>query len=216
MKFELTSSDYIEYLEQTAVILNENRDVVTELDSLLGDGDHFVNLYSGYEKILADSDKLKSLPIPETLKNIGMILLSGVGGSSGLLYGSAYIACSKCLSSYASINDENFEIFIESMVNEIKKRGQVNPGDKTMLDSLFQALEAYKLAKDDEIIERLKSFKTGAINGMNETKPMIAQKGRGRYHTNKGVGIIDAGAMTMALQLESLANYIIRKIERES
>lgn len=215
MKFTITTSDYLTYFENTAKILMNNHKRVTELDSLLGDGDHMVNLYSGYEKVLTEKQQLIQLSFPEMLKKIGMIILSGVGGSSGLLYGSAYIACGKKFETYTDINQDNFEYFIQCMMDEIIKRGQVKPGDKTMLDSMFKALEAYKESSDCLLNERINRFKKGAIQGMYDTEIMSAQKGRGRYHATKGVGIIDAGAMTMALQMESLSDFILSKIESE-
>lgn len=215
MKFDITPSEYIDYFIKTAKILDDNRDYVTELDSLLGDGDHMVNLYSGYVKVLEQSDILRQLPLSEMMKKIGMLILTGVGGSSGLLYGSAYIACAHSLSGSTSLNQNNFEDYMVTMLNEIKKRGQVNPGDKTMLDSLNQAIVSYQLEENGTLLDKLQAFKKGAHQGFIDTKMMIAQKGRGRYHATRGIGILDAGAMTMDLQLENLADTIIRKIESE-
>ena len=215
MKFNIAPSDYMDYLEETMRVLEEKKDEVTDLDSQLGDGDHWVNLHSGFEKVLNQSEMLRASLLPDMLKKIGMTLLSGVGGSSGLLYGSAYIAIANALSSSDSINQDNFEVFIETMILEIQKRGQVRPGDKTMLDSLYEAMLEYKKS-DGGLKKKIEAFKQGAQNGMLSTKDMIAQKGRGRYHAKKGVGIVDAGAVTMTIQMECLANYILSKIEREN
>lgn len=215
MSFTIESKDYLDYISDAMNRLEVERDRVTELDSQLGDGDHMVNLSGGLEKVLAEKNILSTLSFPNMLKRIGMILLQGVGGSSGLLYGSAYIYASKVMIDEESLNDRNFLKFIVALNDEIMKRGQVKPGEKTMLDSLNEAIEMYQKIKSGTELERMSAFKAGAKQGMFNTEQMAAQKGRGRYHATKGLGIIDAGAMTMAIQLESLADTIIAKIESE-
>ena len=215
MSFKFGSKDYLNYLEYALERLNVDRERVTELDSQLGDGDHMVNLSGGLEKVLQEKELLSTLSFPDMLKKIGMILLQGVGGSSGLLYGSAYIYASKAMTLQSELNEDNFEKFVTALNDEIMKRGQVKPGEKTMLDSLSEALEYYKKSEGSSLSERILAFKEGALKGMLETENMIAQKGRGRYHLNKGVGIIDAGALTMCIQLGCLSDKIIHKIESE-
>lgn len=215
MCFKIESKDYLDYISEAMIRLEVKRDLVTELDSQLGDGDHMVNLSGGLEKVLEEKEVLSELSFSNMLKRIGMILLQGVGGSSGLLYGSAYIQASKIMLNEENLNEGNFQRFVTSLNDEIMKRGQVKPGEKTMLDSLNEAIETYKSCESGTEVERMLAFKAGAIQGMLNTESMAAQKGRGRYHATKGMGIIDAGAMTMAIQLECLADIIIEKIESE-
>ena len=55
------------------------------------------------------------------------------------------------------------------------------------------------------------SVKQAAIDGALLTKDMEAIKGRAYYQSNKGVGHLDPGAMTMAYQIETLMDYISTK-----
>ena len=93
------------------------------------------------------------------------------------------------------------------------KRGKTEPGQKTMIDSLYSALEAYKKAIEDGVDEKqiIEKFIQGAKDGAEATKEMQAVKGRASYRTDKGVGHLDPGAVTMSMQLESIGNTILNK-----
>ena len=113
-------------------------------------------------------------------KKVGMTLFSAVGGSSGALYGSGYIAMSKACKDIDALDIHSFYTTYEAMLKEMMKRGKTEPGQKTMIDALYSALVAYKKAIDQ---------------GLEE----------------KGVGHLDPGAVTMAMQLESIGNLILNK-----
>ena len=95
MGFQLTASDYMEYIERAYQKIHENQDYVTQLDLATGDGDHWSNINMGFEKLVQEANRLKTLSISEELKEIGKIMMSVIGGSSGVLYGSAYLAAAK-------------------------------------------------------------------------------------------------------------------------
>lgn len=100
-----------------------------------------------------------------------------------------------------------------AMLVEMMKRGKTEPGQKTMIDSLHNALKAYKESLDANKSEKetIEAFIQGANDGAQATRDMKAVKGRASYRTDKGVGHLDPGAITMAMQLESLGNYILNK-----
>lgn len=93
----------------------------------------------GFENVLAAFDDLEKLPIDALLKKVGMILMSKVGGSSGILYGGAYIAASKALAGKVEMGWEDICLSLEAMVNDMMERGKAKPGYKTMIDSLYPA-----------------------------------------------------------------------------
>ncbi len=210
MDFQLNSEDYVSFIKNAYKKINENKDYITELDSATGDGDHWVNINMGFEKLDSMSEELKPLSLKEMFNKIGMTMMSVIGGSSGVLYGGAYIAASKLLDGKEFIDKQTLKDILKAQIESMMKRGNAKPGDKTMIDTLHCALEALeKNIDNDDIKSVVTSFKEGAIYGANSTKDMPASKGRATYQTDKGVGHLDPGAVSMSFQLEELADYIL-------
>ena len=211
MAFQLTSKDYVEYIKNAAKIIADNKDYVSELDAATGDGDHWANINMGFEKLVSSQEELANADIFNCFKQIGMLMMNTIGGSSGVLYGSAYIAAAKVLKGRETLNEGNLCDVLEAMVNGIMARGNAKPGFKTMIDALYPAVEAYKeqLAKGSDDKTTLEAVKQAAIDGAENTKNMEAVRGRAYYQANKGVGHIDPGAVTMSYQVAALVDYII-------
>ncbi|MEL7609097.1 MAG: dihydroxyacetone kinase subunit DhaL [Bacillota bacterium] len=210
MTFHMTVSDYVDYLLAAGAEIEKNGDFITALDAKTGDGDHWVNLNAGFLKLASIADELRALPLPEMLKKVGMTLMSAIGGSSGVLYGSGYIAAAKALKDAEKLDAESLLTLLDAMLHAIMDRGKAQPGWKTMIDSLYEGVAAYRVAlergEDDK--KALKALKQGAHDGMERTRQMEAVKGRASYQANKGVGELDPGAVTMYLQLACLCDFI--------
>ena len=89
--FQIYKEDYLRYLTKAAGVIRENKEYITELDSATGDGDHWLNLTIGFEKLLEKSKEWEGATYQELFRNIAMTMMSAMGGSSGVLYGSAYL-----------------------------------------------------------------------------------------------------------------------------
>lgn len=213
MEFIIDTNDFIAYFQITKEVIAGQKDYVTELDSTTGDGDHWVNVNMGFEKITALSDELKDMNLSDMFKKVGMTMYSAVGGSSGALYGSGYMAASRACAGKDVLDIHTLYEMYEAMLQEIMKRGKTESGQKTMIDALHQALVSYKEALDKGMSEQevIEKFIEGAKVGAESTKDMEATKGRASYRTDKGVGHLDPGAVTMAMQLECMGNYILNK-----
>lgn len=200
----------IEMFEEIANKIESEKDYITELDSILGDGDHWVNINKGYQKILSMKDQLAEMSFDELFKSVGMNIMSTVGGSSGILYGDAFMKASTVLKDVEDIDLKKGHEFLEVALNTMMSRGKAQPGDKTMIDPLHVVVmsfgEALKVGSSKEDISRVIS--KAAEQGMLDTKDMAARKGRATYREDKGVGYIDAGAATMCYQLDILGQYI--------
>lgn len=209
----ITSGDYVAYLNRAAARISESRDYVTELDAATGDGDHWVNLNMGFEALTEAGEELRALPICETLKRIGMIMMSKIGGSSGILYGGAYLAAARAVAGKETLDMEGLCLVLTGMVEDMMSRGKAEPGFKTMIDSLYPAAEAFRLAleagEDDRTV--LERVKTAAEEGAESTRQMEARKGRASYMLSKGAGHLDPGAVTMSLQIGCLCDFLIEK-----
>ncbi len=207
----LSSIDIVNVLESIAEKINGEKDYITELDAILGDGDHWVNMNKGYQALIGKFEEMRQMSPAEVFKTIGMTLMSSIGGSSGVLYGSAFIQAHKVLTGNVDIDLQTGYSVMEACLEAIMNRGKAKPGDKTMIDPLSDAVKAYRLALDKNLDAQacMSSVVAAAQVGMESTKDMVAMKGRATYQTNKGVGHIDAGAVTMFYTIEGFGSYVM-------
>lgn len=210
MGFRLTAADYVEYIKRAYALIHDKGDYVTELDLATGDGDHWSNINMGFESLVKDIDSLAAMNISDELKEIGKIMMAVIGGSSGVLYGSAYLAAAKAVQTKEALGRQELYDVLEAMLNAIVSRGQAKEGFKTMLDSLAPAVKEYKAClehnyDDQTLCERVKK---AAVDGAENTKNMEAVRGRATYQANKGVGHLDPGAVTMSYQIITLMDYV--------
>lgn len=176
-------------------VIAKNAEEVTELDQVLGDGDHVTNLQRGLDALNQQADEIAKLEWAPAIQKIGMTLLSTMGGASGSLFGTLFISMSKALSGKSEFNQQQFaEVFLAG-VEAVKKRGKAEAGEKTMLDTLIPVAGSMVqgIAMDD--------ICSVAIVGMESTREMKATKGRASYLEDKSIGHIDAGARTSQLMI---------------
>lgn len=214
MTFEINSRDYMEYIKLVCQKIADSKDYITAIDAATGDGDHWVNMNMGFSSIASSAETLSSLSISEMFKQIGKKFISVVGGSSGILYGSAYLEAAKITVGVDTLNSEILCNVLECMANSIMMRGNAKPGDKTMLDAICPAVQTFKmgLMEQTDLTLLLPAVKQAAIDGAESTKKMVAVKGRAYYQVDKGMDCIDPGAVTMSYQISILMDYILQHI----
>lgn len=214
MGFQLTSKDYVEYIKLAYEKIHASGDYITELDAATGDGDHWANIDSGFGKLNEIAGSLAEMTLFEEFKQIGKTMMSVIGGSSGVLYGSAYLAAAKTLKEKETMGNEELCGVLSAMLEAIMSRGNAKPGWKTMIDSLHPAVECYKACVAEGVSEEetLKKVRQAALDGAESTKGMEAVRGRATYQADKGVGHLDPGAVTMSYQIETLADYVLSKL----
>lgn len=210
MGFQLTSKDYADYIRKAYEFIHANGDYITALDSATGDGDHWININMGFEKLVEVAEELEQKSVFEEFKQIGTIMMSVIGGSSGVLYGSAYLAAAKVLKDKETIGNEELCQVLDAMLQAIMSRGNAQKGWKTMIDCLAPAVECYQACIALEFDEKTTcdKVKQAAIVGAESTKAMEAVRGRATYQANKGVGHLDPGAVTMSYQITTLMDCV--------
>jgi dihydroxyacetone kinase-like protein len=213
MGFQLTSKDYADYIRKAYALIHKNGDYITDLDSATGDGDHWTNINMGFESLVEAADELENKSVFEEFKQIGTIMMSVIGGSSGVLYGSAYLAAAKVLKEKETIGKEELFQVLEAMLQAIMSRGNAQVGWKTMIDCLAPAVDCYRecLANNEDECTLAEKVKQAAIDGAQRTKEMEAVRGRATYQANKGIGHLDPGAVTMSYQIATLMDCVIEK-----
>ena len=175
-------------------------DELTALDQAVGDGDHGVNMKRGFEAVRADAGATAEKPLPEALKAIGTQLVMKVGGASGPLYGTLFLALSKEIAADAS----NLPTAFAKAVEAVKARGKSQPGQKTMLDVLTPVQGALADGGAD-LPARLPNV---AARASEATIPMLATRGRASFLGERSIGHMDPGARSLALIVASVCRAL--------
>ena len=178
-------------------------DELTTLDQAIGDGDHGINMRRGFEAIAAQAEELAGLPAGQALQKAGMTLVMKVGGASGPLYGSLFMAMGKAMPA-DPVSREGFAASFAEGVEAVKKRGKSAAGEKTMLDVLVPVQEAIGANSDDP----LGAAREAAARGLEATRDMQATKGRASFLGERSIGHLDPGARSSALLVEAVCDVL--------
>ncbi|MCS3450467.1 dihydroxyacetone kinase-like protein [Bradyrhizobium elkanii] len=174
---------------------------LTSLDQAIGDGDHGTNMKRGFEAVLGKLDAISAQPLNEAFKTIGKTLVMTVGGASGPLYGSFFLAAGEALSQDKHLPDDLADVF-GSGVDAVSARGRSQAGEKTMLDVLVPVLERLKAgAGQPDLIARVRAT---AAEAVERTVPMQATKGRASFLGARSVGHVDPGARSSCVLLQAV------------
>jgi len=186
-----------------------NAGQVAELDQAIGDGDHIFNLQRGLDALMAQRESLAALAWPEAWQKIGMILMSSIGGASGPLFGTLFMAMAKAAKEQ-TLDQAGFAGVFEAGVNAVKLRGKSDVGQKTMLDVLCPVADALQTVAGENMAmpELLARVSETAITGMESTRDMLATKGRAAFLEERSRGHIDAGAKTTQLMVCAVADVL--------
>lgn len=195
------------FLEAIKAEITANADEVTALDQAIGDGDHVTNLKRGLEALEKQTSELSEMDWSAALMKIGMTLMSTMGGASGSLYGSLFVAMGK-EAQKTEMDAAGFADIFDAGVTAVKTRGKADLGEKTMLDTLIPASRALNEKADIAASDLLEVVKKAAYEGMLSTEDMLATKGRASFLGERARGHIDAGARTSQLMICAIADVI--------
>jgi len=191
-----------------ALLANELQ--IESLDRAIGDGDHFINVRRGCEAIVALQPELVSLAPAQAFQRIGMKLLSTIGGASGPLIGSFFIAMGRALEGVPAPDRRQFARALAAGVDAIRSRGKADLGEKTMLDVLIPASRLLlRLAEEGAGLDTLcPRLKEEAERNMLATRDMVATKGRAHFLGERALGHIDPGAKTSQVALFAVCDLL--------
>jgi dihydroxyacetone kinase-like protein len=197
------------WVQATAAAMDKEKDHLTQLDSAIGDADHGVNMQRGFTAVLAALDGYEPAGVGDVLVKTGTTLISKVGGAAGPLYGTFFRAAGKQLTG-PTADAEQLAAAFDAGLAGVQKLGAAVPGDKTMVDALVPALEAFGEAvrAGESEAEAARKAAAAAETGMQATVPLQARKGRASYLGARSVGHQDPGATSTALLFRALAEVL--------
>lgn len=191
-------------IARTAV---DNEKYFGDLDAVVGDGDFGYSLARGFEKVLENWDGFDRTDPGTFLKKVGMMVTSRIGGTSGPIWGTAFLRAGTTAGSAAQLTGEQVVAMLRAATDGIKMRGQSDVGDKTLLDALVPMTDTIEaeLPSGKTSAEVLASAATATRQAAEATIDMVARRGRASYTGDRSRGSVDAGAMGVAVIVEQIA-----------
>jgi dihydroxyacetone kinase-like protein len=194
------------YVGQAARVLSRHRGMLDRLDAALGDGDHGENMAMGFHAVLRSLDDSVPPDLGGLLRQVGHVLVESVGGASGPLYGTAFIEAGFALRDVERLDGPDIADALDAGVRGLARRGRCSIGDKTILDALAPAADAFRAAveKGRPLDEAIHAAAWAAHAGMRATTPLIARRGLALRLGERSRGHQDPGATSCFLLIRAM------------
>ena len=191
-------------IAQTAV---DNEQYFGDLDAVVGDGDFGYSMARGFEKVLLDWDTIEYNDIGTFLKKVSLIITSSIGGTSGPIWGTAFLRAGTVAGDKQELEGTDVIAMLRAAIEGIKKRGQTDLGDKTLLDALVPAVDQLELAlsASTDVQAALQQAAAVARERAEATRELLAKRGRAAYSGERSIGTLDAGAVAVAVMFEQVS-----------
>lgn len=201
-------------VEQMIQAIQENKAFLGEIDGLIGDGDHGMNMNKGFTMAgvaLAEEPGGFS----HALDILGSTLFNDIGGSMGPIYGTIFIEMADTSQEEEEINLPVLHAMLQNALAELGDIVEAQVGDKTLVDTLSPAVDALQEAIDQEMNfeEGLILMKEASEAGKESTKDLVAKYGRSSRLGERSRGVLDAGATSCNIILQTMADEIILMLQ---
>lgn len=196
-----------------ATVIVANKAYLSEIDGLIGDGDHGINMAKGFGRA-AERIAGQNLTLDEALSVLSDVLMTEIGGSMGPLYGFMFGNMARAIKGRQAIDAEGFGVMLRAGLQGVRTTGAAELGDKTLVDCLVPAISAYEATRPDGFENALMAMAQAAEEGRDSTIDMVARLGRASRLGERSRGVLDAGATSCALILTKLADSVATRLSR--
>lgn len=189
-------------------VFQKNESRLCALDGAIGDGDHGTSMVFGLARAEQDLTQRPPADVGDLLRRIGQAFVEGVGGVTGIVFGSLFSAAGDSAAGARELDTAGLHRVFASGLEAVKQKAKASEGDKSMVDALSPAVRALNeaAARALEATEALSLASRAAEGGLKATIPMEARVGRARYQGSRAAGHPDAGAASIALIFQTLAS----------
>ena len=189
----------------------DNAEYFAQLDSVVGDGDFGFSLRNGFEVVASDYVTFDHSSVGAVLKKIGLTISGKVGGVSGPIWGTAFLRAGVTAGDKTELEPEDVIAMLRASIAGIMQRGEASLGDKTLLDALVPAVDSLEASiadpamAGDHGVAAIQKAADIAVKAAEDTKPMIAKRGRAAYTGERSIGSVDAGATAIGVILQAIS-----------
>ncbi|HEX7171020.1 MAG TPA: dihydroxyacetone kinase subunit DhaL [Candidatus Limnocylindria bacterium] len=206
---EFDSATLRRFVELFADRIRDRRDELTELDSAIGDADHGINMDRGFTAVRAKVAELApDADLGAVAKTVGMTLISTVGGASGPLYGTFFLRVATTLGERGEVDASDVGAALHAGLEGLVQRGKAVLDDKTMVDAVTPAVDAFDAAVGGGLAAALGAAADAAAIGRDRVTPLVARKGRASYLGERSAHHQDPGATSATMMLEALRDAV--------
>jgi dihydroxyacetone kinase/dihydroxyacetone kinase-like protein len=195
------------FVRTIADVAIQNEKYFADLDGVCGDGDFVISLAAGFSKVMEQWDALDHSTPGALLKGVSMTIASRVGGVSGAIWGTAFLRASVVAAARTELASGDVVAMLTAATEGMKKRGQSDLGDKTLLDAFVPAWEEFARVTREggSAGDSIREASVVARQKSEEIKPWVAKRGRAAYTGERSCGTYDAGSVAVAMMAEQLA-----------
>jgi dihydroxyacetone kinase phosphoprotein-dependent L subunit len=189
----------------------DNADYFAQLDSIVGDGDFGYSLRNGWEVVLSDYATFDHSSAGAILKKVALTLTAKVGGVSGPIWGTAFLRAGVAAGDRTELTPEDVIAMLRAAITGIMARGGAALGEKTLLDALVPVTDSLESAignpafQGDHGVAAIQRAADVAVKAAEETKGMLAMRGRAAYTGERSIGSVDAGATAIGVILQAIS-----------
>lgn len=185
-------------------------DVLRDLDSQIGDGDLGITVTRGMESVLAGLEELEGKPVSDQLARSGMAFNRAAASTFGVLFATAMMRGGAAVKGKDDAGVEDIVAIGRAALQGLMDRGKAKIGDKTLLDALAPAIEAFDEAQKagKSLVESTDAAVEAAEAGMNATTGMKSQVSRASWVGERSIGVQDPGATAVTFMLKAAQRWI--------
>ena len=205
----ITTAQLQEALLHVCDVIIDAEGMLTELDTIIGDGDHGIGMKTGFSALRTLLQGQQFADTFTLLKESGLMLIKVMGGTSGVIFGTMFIGGLSAVKDKDPITVQDFAEYIDLGTKAISVRGKVDRGAKTMYDALAEARDSLLKAAEEnaDVHAFFLAGAEGAERGAEATKPMQSRMGRSKNFRDRTVGHPDSGAVSTSLIFRALSDY---------
>lgn len=206
---ELNAEDTRNMLLYIADKIIAKKPYLTDIDSAIGDGDHGIGMAGGMQKVKKQLSRMeKEENVYRIFETAGKAMLLSMGGASGVIFGSLYLAGAKDMEPANIVTAKELAAMEQKSLTAIQERGKAQLGDKTMVDALAPAVKAMEEFSEKGLLEMLKAAEKAAEQGVEDTKQYQAKFGRAKSLMERAIGYQDAGATSVWLIFQGMREFV--------
>lgn len=201
---QITARDMTAVFARLNQIMTSNKRRLIELDGSLGDGDLGLTMSQGFEQAYETVQAMSDSDVGAVMTKAGMTIARHAPSTMGTLMGTGFMKGGKAIQGSTTVGLEQMTTFFEAFVEGVMARGKSKPGEKTVLDALFPAVQSLResQASGRTLTEAFEAAAQAATVGAEATRDMVAQRGRGSYYGEGSLGKLDPGAVVGMLLMQ--------------
>ncbi len=207
-KLHLTVEEAKEMFIYVADKMMDSKDILTQADKAVGDGDHGIGMARGFEAVRQKLEPQSFTGIGELFKSIGTTLMMSIGGAAGAVFGTLFRGAGKNTGGQSELDSHTLSLALRDGLQAVKDRGKAKPGDKTMVDALEPAAVKSTEMNDTSLEEALAEACEAARLGMEKTKKMVATLGKAKPLGLRSLGHADPGALSTYLIFKYMLEFV--------